>query len=162
MLCLCLPCISPFAQRFNAHIYVTKDVASRHPTNCQFRLRCLPCLLRALWESSLASGFAGIESSSEGKLGGNTFDAVSRVYVLDQCNLVAGCGTLTGDDSGVGKEEFPDLCIISLSTTQQISRHSLCTIYCHTSPRPSQSWRSSFCTISKGLPSNEHQWYQFV
>jgi hypothetical protein len=118
MLCLCLPCISPFAQRFIAHIYVTKDGASRHPTNCQFRLRCLPCLLRALWKSSLASGFAGIESSSEGKLGGNTFDAVSRVYVLDQSDLVAGCGALTGDDSGVSKEEFPDLCIISLSTNQ--------------------------------------------
>jgi hypothetical protein len=111
----------------NAHIYFTKDIASRHPTYRQFRLRCLHCLLRAFGESSLASGFAGIESPSERELGGNTFDAVSRVYVLDQCDLVAGCAALTRDDSGVGKEEFPDLCIISWSSTQ--SNKSSLTLY---------------------------------
>jgi hypothetical protein len=119
MLCLYLPCISPFAQRFNAHIYFTKDIAPCHTTHRQFRVRFSHCLLRALRESSFASGFASIESSSEGELSGNTFNAVSRVYVLDQRDLVASCGALTRDDSGVGKEEFPDLCIISLSTTQQ-------------------------------------------
>ena len=117
MLCLCLPSISPF-ERVNTYSHSTKDVASHHPTHRQFTLRGWHCLLRALWESSLASGFAGIESSSESELGGNAFDAVSRVDVLDQCDLVASCRTLTGDDSGVGEEEFPDLSIISLCTSQ--------------------------------------------
>lgn len=31
------------------------------------------------------------------------------IEVLDEGDLVAGCGSLAGDDGGVGEEVFPDL-----------------------------------------------------
>lgn len=39
----------------------------------------------------------------------NALDTVSGVDVLDEGDLVAGSGTLAGDDGAVGEEEFPDL-----------------------------------------------------
>lgn len=51
----------------------------------------------------------------ERELGADSFDAVSRVHVLDKGDLVAGCGPLTRDDGGVGQEELPDL--VSSATT---------------------------------------------
>jgi len=53
--------------------------------------------------------FAGSESTRESELTGDTFDTVGRVEVLDQADLITSCSSLTGDDGGVSKEEFPDL-----------------------------------------------------
>lgn len=66
-----------------------------------------------LGKECLVGGFAGLESSREGELGADAFDAVSRVHVLDKGDLVAGCGALTRDDGGVGKEVFPDLFLLA-------------------------------------------------
>jgi hypothetical protein len=52
---------------------------------------------------------AGIESAGETELALDTLDTVSRVDVLDQSDLIASCGSLAGDDRGVGEEEFPNL-----------------------------------------------------
>ena len=38
---------------------------------------------------------------------------MSGVQVLDEGDLVAGRGALTGDDGGVSKEELPDLLILA-------------------------------------------------
>lgn len=70
-------------------------------------------LSNCLREESLASDLGGIESSRKGELGINAFNAVSRVDVLDQRDLVTGGASLTGGDSGIGKEEFPYLESIS-------------------------------------------------
>jgi len=52
---------------------------------------------------------AGMESTREAKLGWDAFNTVSRVDILYQCDLIAGRGSLAGDDGGVGKEIFPNL-----------------------------------------------------
>ena len=52
---------------------------------------------------------SGLTGSSETKLSVNTFNAVGGVDVLNQCELEAGGTALTGDDSRVGQELFPDL-----------------------------------------------------
>ncbi len=70
-------------------------------------------LSNCLWEQRLASYFSGIESPRKRKLGVDTLDTVSRVDVLDQGNLVAGCSSLTGRDGGISKEKLPDLQTIS-------------------------------------------------
>jgi hypothetical protein len=63
----------------------------------------------ALRKVRLDIDFAGVESTREAKLRRNAFNTVGRVDVLDEGDLVAGSGSLTGDDRGVGKEVFPDL-----------------------------------------------------
>lgn len=50
-----------------------------------------------------------LERSSKAELSWNTKNAVSRVDVLDQGNLVAGCSSLARDDGRVSEEELPDL-----------------------------------------------------
>lgn len=51
------------------------------------------------------------KGARKAELGGDALDAVVGVEVLDENHLVASCGTLAGDDGGVGEEEFPDLVI---------------------------------------------------
>ena len=45
----------------------------------------------------------------QAKLRRDALDAVSGVDVLDQCDLVAGSGTLARDDGRIGEEVFPYL-----------------------------------------------------
>jgi hypothetical protein len=59
---------------------------------------------------SLDINLAGSKGARETELSWDPLDAVSRIDVLDESNLVAGGRTLTGDDSGGGQEVFPDLC----------------------------------------------------
>jgi hypothetical protein len=66
-----------------------------------------------LGKECLVGGFAGPESSRKGELGADAIDAVSRIHVLDQGDLIAGCGALTRDDGGVSKEVFPDLLLLA-------------------------------------------------
>jgi hypothetical protein len=53
-------------------------------------------------------------------VGGDTLNTVERVDVLVEDNLVAGSGTLTGDNGGVGQEEFPNLREISMEKYQEM------------------------------------------
>jgi hypothetical protein len=55
------------------------------------------------------STFAGVQSTRETKLSGNAFDTVGGVDILDYDDLVAGSGSLPGDDRRVSKEVFPNL-----------------------------------------------------
>ena len=52
---------------------------------------------------------AGGESTRECVLAWDTFDTVGGVDVLDEGDLVASSGSLTGDDGRVGEEIFPNL-----------------------------------------------------
>jgi len=67
------------------------------------------CLGLGRGEDSLCDVLCSLESARETELGVDTLDTVGRVDVLDHGDLVAGGGTLTGDDGRVGKEVFPDL-----------------------------------------------------
>ena len=49
------------------------------------------------------------QGSRQAELARDAFDAVRRVDVLDQGDLVACGGALAGDDGRVGEEEFPYL-----------------------------------------------------
>lgn len=49
------------------------------------------------------------QRAREAELAGHAFDAVRGVDVLDEGDLVAGCGALAGDDGRVGEEVLPDL-----------------------------------------------------
>jgi hypothetical protein len=60
-------------------------------------------------EVILAGGLAGFESAFQAELTVDTLDTVCRVYVLDQCQLIAGGATLSGGDGAVGEEVLPDL-----------------------------------------------------
>jgi len=53
--------------------------------------------------------FAGSQSPRETELTRNALNTMSRVDVLNEADLVASCTSLTRDNSGVGKEVFPDL-----------------------------------------------------
>ena len=55
------------------------------------------------------SGLRRRKRPSQTMLRRDTLDAVRRVDVLDQSDLVASCGTLAGDDGGVGEKVFPYL-----------------------------------------------------
>ena len=68
---------------------------------------------RSRWEESLASRLGGIESPGKRELGVDALNTVSRVDILDQGDLVAGGTSLTRDDGGIGKEEFPNLECVS-------------------------------------------------
>lgn len=61
---------------------------------------------------------ASSEGARKTELRRDSLDTMSRVNVLDQGDLVAGGGALTGDDGGGGKEEFPDL-YVSLAIIQK-------------------------------------------
>jgi hypothetical protein len=50
------------------------------------------------WECSLAFHLSSLKSAGKSELTRNTINAVSRVDVLDQHNLVAGCTALAGYD----------------------------------------------------------------
>ena len=52
---------------------------------------------------------AVVLGSLETELSGYALNPVSRVDILHQRDLEAGCATLTGDNSRVCKEIFPDL-----------------------------------------------------
>ena len=45
----------------------------------------------------------------QAELRGDAFDAVGGVDIFDEGDLVAGGGTLAGDDSRIGEEELPYL-----------------------------------------------------
>jgi hypothetical protein len=64
--------------------------------------------LRALELRSNVGAALG-KSALEVELGWHALDAVGRVDVLDQGDLVAGGAALAGDDGRVGEEELPDL-----------------------------------------------------
>jgi len=73
---------------------------------------CRLCLW--LWEQGLASGNGSCESARKVELRFDTLNTVGRVDVLDESDLVAGCGTLSGDDGRVREEVLPDLSHVSL------------------------------------------------
>lgn len=52
---------------------------------------------------------ASAQSTRESELARHTFDAVGRVDILDQDDLVASCRSLAGDDGRVSKKKIPDL-----------------------------------------------------
>ena len=52
---------------------------------------------------------ARLQSPTQTPLRRDAFDAVRRVDVLDERDLVAGRGALARGDGGVGEEELPDL-----------------------------------------------------
>ena len=62
-------------------------------------LRCLRCKIK----------LRSSQSTSQAKLIWYTFNAVRRIDVLDQCELVASSRALTRYNSGVGEEIFPYL-----------------------------------------------------
>ena len=53
--------------------------------------------------------FRSGQCTFQAELSRGPFDAVSRVNVFNQSNLVASSGTLARDDRGVCEEELPDL-----------------------------------------------------
>lgn len=57
----------------------------------------------------LEIGLGSVRGAADAVLGGDTLDAVVRVDVLVENDLVAGGAALAGDDGRVGKEELPDL-----------------------------------------------------
>ena len=64
---------------------------------------------RILSTSSSNAGLRRGQSAREAELGGDSFDAVRGVDVLDERDLVACCAALAGDDGRVGEEVFPYL-----------------------------------------------------
>jgi hypothetical protein len=59
----------------------------------------------------LEISLGSLRSAADAVLGGDALDAVVRVDVLVENDLVAGGAALAGDDGRVGKEELPDLCL---------------------------------------------------
>lgn len=85
-------------------------------------------------KSGLVSGLGSGESAREVKLGGDALDTVGRVDVLDKGELVAGGGTLAGDDGGGSKEVLPDLraCLLACRDTSHARQQDM-----GTHPEPS-------------------------
>jgi hypothetical protein len=77
------------------------------------------CLVN--FEVDLASS----ESTGKGELSLDSLDSVNRVDVLDEGKLVASGGALAGDDGGVSKEEFPNLCILVIHQPNMMSEPTL-------------------------------------
>lgn len=61
------------------------------------------------WQSRLASLSARVDSTGQAKLRRNAIDAMSRVQVLHNDELVASGATLASSDNGPGEEELPNL-----------------------------------------------------
>lgn len=57
------------------------------------------------------SSFPALEGAAETELGGDAFDTMSRVQVLDHGELITSRRALADDDRRVGEKVFPDLSV---------------------------------------------------
>ena len=71
-------------------------------------VRALPLILR-LRKHVLRSLDTGLKRAAQTPLRRDALDAVRRVDILDERDLVAGGAALAGGDGAVGEEELPDL-----------------------------------------------------